>query len=554
MGYFILAIVGLFLIIVALYIAAWLITAALLLFVLPALLVLLPAGALAGAVLASVVVLGTVAGAGSLRPHLVTPDDVEHGRAPLPALRDRRSTQRDRAWPSYLSAQRRVDLRTAWAQLNGALEATWRWHGRGWANEGLSPLRFAVLPIITLVLLAMSLSAVVFGAVLLAVAHVVLFVAWAGWILAVGGLRAVDALVRRLRRADASCPRCYHIAPRPYYACDRCGQVHRDVRPSRLGAVWRRCGCGQVLPTTVLRAARVLEPRCAQCGEPLRVDSGVITDVRLPVFGPQRAGKTRLLYAGLLALRDAAAQAGGRIDFVDDGSRVAFEEGAALIKSHGSTQKTDRGLLPAVTARLTLSRRRRGLVHLFDAAGEYFADREGTTELEFLDRAVGLVLVVDPLSIGSVADQLRAVARHELVEASPAVQDPEVAYQITTRRLRDYRVDTGDRWLAVAVVKADVLDRLLPSATPRPGHVRQWLVDAGMDNLVLSAERDFGRVRYFVVASIPEGEAGAGRSAAAPFDWLLSRRGLGIRVPDTDETGGQRVAGQREQRHEPANV
>ena len=113
--------------------------------------------------------------------------------------------------------------------------------------------------------------------------------------------------------------------------------------------------------------------------------------------------------------------------------------------------------------------------------------------------------------------------------ARPAAEDPEFVYQTTARRLRDFRVQTDRQWLAVTVVKADLLAGLPPAAGLRPGLVRQWLVDAGLDNMVLAAERDFGTIKYFVVASVTEATAGVAQSPANPLDWLLGRAGLGIR-------------------------
>jgi hypothetical protein len=470
----------------------------------------------AGVVTAFVVITGTLLGARSLRPETVTPVLVVDGSAPLPQLRDQ-AFPRDRAWPSYLSAQYKVDLGTAWRKITSVLAGGWR------RIEDVDPP--AVLLLAIPAWLAMSVGALVTAVSLLALCHLVLLAEWTGWIVVVGLLRGVDFVVRKRREADASCRSCHYVAARPCYAC-RCGEMHRDIRPGRLGGVWRRCGCGARLPTTVLRAARRLSPWCAKCGKPLHPAAGAVTDVRIPVFGPVSAGKTRLVYAGLLALRDAAAAAGGRLDFCDDESRVAFEYGAELITNGDDTIKTSSKLLPAISARLVLPTQRYGWLHMFDSGGEFYAHRDDNADLEFLDYAQGLVLVIDPFSIQSVRDQLGQATP---AEARPATEDPEVVYQTTARRLKDFRVDIRSRWLAVTVVKADVLAGLPPAVGLKPGLVRQWLVDAGLDNMVLAAERDFGTIEYFVVASIPEAKAGVAQSPVNPLDWLLSRAGLSTR-------------------------
>jgi hypothetical protein len=170
------------------------------------------------------------------------------------------------------------------------------------------------------------------------------------------------------------------------------------------------------------------------------------------------------------------------------------------------------------------SGKRAALLHLFDAAGEYYVDRDDNSKLEFLDTAQGLVFVVDPFSVRWVTDQLTGARNERLVAAHPAAEDPERVYHVTVRRLAEYGVDTGSRHLAVAVVKSDLLIDLPLAGDLRTGNAREWLNQAGLDNLVLSAERDFAQVRYFAVASA--GKAVEALSPANPFLWLMGEVGF----------------------------
>ncbi len=221
------------------------------------------------------------------------------------------------------------------------------------------------------------------------------------------------------------------------------------------------------------------------------------------------------------------------LDFVDEASRQAFLHGEQLITSGGDTAKTPAGQLPpAITVRFTrggtAKARGQALVHLFDAAGEFFLDRDDNSELEFLDHAGGLVFVVDPFAIGWVRDQLGGALESRLAEAHPASGDPEQVYHVTARRLRDYGVETERRALAITVVKADLLTDLPWAADLCAGAVRDWLNTAGLDNLVLAAERDFAEVRYFVVSSVTGIRPGHRLTPAAPFRWLLGLGGFAL--------------------------
>lgn len=508
----------------AIYVVAWLTVAAVMWFVIPALLIILPAGLLSGVIWGCTVPVLTLAGHRRWRPRTITAQDVKQGTSNLPKLRVDNPFGRDPAWPSYLVAQSRVDLGEIWRRTTGSLGVGLRKcqaMGDGWDN----PLGWAVAVLALypawMIVSAGALAAA--GVILLACGSALLVVA-ACWLLVAGVLRGSDSLVRRLRRASGSCQSCYYVSPLPAFPCAQCQEMHRDIRPGLLGAVWRRCVCGALLPTTVLRAAHRLHALCPNCLEPLREGAAVHREIRLPVFGPVSAGKTRLVYAGLLALQDQAVAAGASVEFTDEQSKQVFDEGARIIRTGADTAKTPGQLPTAITAQITVLRRK-ALLHVFDAAGEFYSDRNDNSELLFLDHAQGLVFVVDPFSIPWVQDRLGGLGPGTLSQASAAVDDPEQVYHVTAGRLRDYGVRTSHQRLAIAVVKADLLvDR------PPARQVREWLHQAGLDNLVLAAERDFAEVRYFLVESV-HGASGP-MSPANPFNWLMSRTGLQVRTED----------------------
>ncbi|ANZ43431.1 hypothetical protein BBK82_40430 [Lentzea guizhouensis] len=517
----------------ALWVALWLF----MFLLLPVLYVLMPVALVAGAVVGFVRYGTTLLGLGSAAPRLVTPDDVVAGRS-LPAVKGPFS--RDRAWPVYPAAQGWVDLVAASRSVGLVVKRVWAEVVRRTKAYGYWWAWVLVIATVFPVVAAFTAGAAAVVASLAALSTVVLVATDLVWGLVSALLRGLDSLVRRLRRATGSCPVCYHVTALPAFPCGGCGEVHRDLRPGRLGGVWRRCGCGASLPTTVLRAAHRIEPRCPRCAEPLRTGGAVITDIRLPVFGPVSAGKTRLVYAGLVALRDELASAGGELSFVDNDSSAVFADANAVITSGQDTVKTPAATLPhALTARLTRGRKR-ALLHLFDAAGEFYTDREDNSDLEFLDHAPGLVFVVDPFSVPWVRDQLGSHGAEQVARARPANAHPDAVYQVTARRLRDYGVETRRRNLAMTVVKADLLAGLAPGDGLRRGAVRDWLCEAGLDNLVLSAERDFGEVRYFVAASVPGHASGEDMRPSAPFRWLIGKSGASDLLP-TGRTQEEKV-------------
>ncbi|MDN5750551.1 MAG: hypothetical protein L0H64_18920, partial [Pseudonocardia sp.] len=441
------------------------------------------AGAAAGVLVVVGVLVGTLLQLGTLGATTVTPFDVRK-RLPKPKSR----FERDSAWPNYLFAQSRTDLTTALDRTTQLNAAIWLWVAKPVQQERavlwVGPL--LLLPLGALV--SMTVAAVAGGLVVYAVVCGVLGIAWIGWVAVAGVLRTVDFARQRIRGAKATChhPGCNHRNRLPAYRC-ACNQVHHDIRAGRLGAFVRRCECGKILPTTVFRAA-ALTPICQKCGEPLRPGAAMLTDVVVPVFGPTSAGKTRLVYAGMIALARHLAAAGGSLRAVGPESEKAFADATAVVSAGEDTAKTAAGRPPiGVTARLTIGRRR-ALLHLFDAAGEFYGDREQVGDLPFLDDAEGFVFVLDPFSIPEVRRPLTGALADRLAEAHPASMNPEQSYRVTLQWLRDQGVKLGGKPLAVAVVKADLLLDL-PSAAglqagAGPDEIATWLRGKDLDNML----------------------------------------------------------------------
>jgi hypothetical protein len=343
--------------------------------------------------------------------------------------------------------------------------------------------------------------------------------------LAVGLQRTAEALWLWLRGAEASCPKCYYVSPRPAYQCPGCSQLHRDVRPGRLGIVSRRCQCGTRMPTMVLRAAWKLTAVCQRCDEPLRQGAAAVRDVRVPIFGDVSAGKTRFLYAALESLVVDGERGGPAVAFPDAQSREQGERALAIIRSGQDTMKTSEQLPRALSCRLG-SGATATLLHLFDAAGERYRAAAGHEELGFLETGHGLIYVIDPFAVGPVRDRLSGHSGAAADLARGATGDPESAYGEVVSRLRGGGVQPGSQRLAVVVSRADLLEEYGVDLPSDSDAVSEWLYDAGLHNLVLAATQEFAEVRYFAVASQSSNRTGPGTDPGTPLRWLLRARGL----------------------------
>ncbi|WP_326561235.1 TRAFAC clade GTPase domain-containing protein [Micromonospora sp. NBC_01796] len=521
----------------------------------PLALVALGAGALTGVGLSLYGAIQVFAGL-SMRAPILTPAGVASGQ--LAGKVRQAQVRRDRAWPQYYAQQARLDLTAILCSLYRIVARVCARTVKPFLRPGRRKLLLGwPLLLVGVAGLVGFVGGAALGAALVTIAAGSLAaVAWLIGLALVAVLRATDRMWQKVFRASGSCPRCYHLTTLPAYRCPgthstqerREGDdLHRDIRPGRLGVLWRRCSCGQRLPTTVLRAARVLQACCPHCSEPLHQGAAVSTDIRIPVFGASSAGKTQLIMAALVSmLGPGPGQHGGsgtdsdRVTLADEHSQRRYNEYLRLVQEDRAAPKTDAAQQPIAVTLDIRDGRRSALVHLFDAAGEALVDPRVSATYAYLDYARTLLFVLDPFSIPAVRDLSSDAFTDLFLEANPAQHDPEDSYQSTVMRLRGYGVHTARQRLAFAVTKRDLLEQLpvgVDLGTDSDA-VRDWLVARELDNLVSAANRDFAEVRFFLVSS--KDLSGAG--AVAPVNWLLSMYGVGV---DPSTTG---IAGEAPQR------
>jgi hypothetical protein len=223
--------------------------------------------------------------------------------------------------------------------------------------------------------------------------------------------------------------------------------------------------------------------------------------------------------SALVGLHRTAEQAGVAVSLPDDRGRRAYAVYADLVARNAPAPKTDTTAPVAVTARIEQGLNTT-LLHLFDAAGETLVDPDQNASLSYLDTAETLAFVLDPFSIRRIREEHGTASAGVFTDANAALHDPEDSYNATAQRLQEYGVRTRQRRLAFVVTKADLLARL-PLTRP-PGDsaaVRAWLIDLGLDNLILTASRDFREVRFFLVSGRDTGPDGP----VAVLRWVLMR-------------------------------
>ncbi len=336
-------------------------------------------------------------------------------------------------------------------------------------------------------------------------------------------LRGVDSAVLRIRNIRMVCPHCYERVPYPAYACPgpACARRHQDVRPGRFGILRRRCQCGTRMKTLLLFGSAQMDAYCPHCGKSLEHRPGQAPEIVLPFFGAAGAGKTRLLFSMVAQLRLWSEEAGRfAAELADTATSGKLDNASQWLKPGHSTDKTPPELPQAYVIRLTAGRDA-WLLHMFDAAGEFFYTPERTQELRYLNKANTFILVIDPLSIEAFWDGLPPDRQAELKALRSAASSPELAYQQAHQEIEAMGVQLRKAYLAVVFSRADLIDA--------PGDdVATWASDElGLGNLVRSVRLNFKEACFFHTAAVLT-DGVMHPSVPALIRWVLTRDGVNL--------------------------
>ena len=343
---------------------------------------------------------------------------------------------------------------------------------------------------------------------------------------AILALRAVDSALLRVKGIRLTCPNCYRHIAYPSYRCPGCGAWHHDIRPGRYGVLRRRCSCGdESLPTLLVLGSHRLTAFCPyqDCEVQLADKSGTAAETMLAFFGGSNAGKTRLLTVILMALKDGAARGNPVATYADRMTARRVGELTPAVFSNLPTPKTGPDRPRAYSLYVESPGKSRRLVHLFDTAGEKFADSEKVAALEYFRSASTFIFVIDPFSIDRLWDKLTPARQAEL---SPrAEHSPAYVFHQVVRNVEEMRVDLKRVRLGVAVSKADMLAaEQLPAPGPGSASVAQWLDEMDLEHVVRSMRHAFGEVRFFHTSAVLAGSA-VPPSVVDLLDWALAGAG-----------------------------
>jgi hypothetical protein len=346
-------------------------------------------------------------------------------------------------------------------------------------------------------------------------------------------LRGLDTGLLLVRGIHLSCPSCHHRVVYPAYACpnQNCSVRHRDVRPGRYGLTRRRCRCGMPLPTLLLLGSHRMAAYCPYCEAPMADRAGTAAEVVLPLVGASSAGKTRLAIAMAMEMREMDQRHGLTAEPADEYTRREYDHLVTALRNAETTRPTVLTAVRAYSFQVASSRRRRRLLHVYDASGERMNNSERLRELRYLRLAEAFILVIDPLGLDGVWLSLPPAARTTLgTLRSPG--RPDFVFSQVLDNLHAMGVATRHKSLAVAVTKHDLVGEsgLLTGVGETSDDIERFLRDqVALDNMVRSMRMAFSAVRFFWTSATLDEDGRVDPSIGQLTTWAMRRSGLRVR-------------------------
>ena len=461
------------------------------------------------------------------------------------------------AFLAYFHGEARRDLqsvaRCALAGMNTSFEKIFR----NLFHLTWGPQMGFIWPLVLMVLLALFIAAALGSAMtaaFLALHALSLGLAWAIAMFLSGLLFCAERSVIFVRSGYAKCPHsgCHAPVPLPVFRCTECGVEHDQLIPGRFGLLSRACQCGlRKLPTLFWLGKGQLSSFCPRCRKPMREEL-FGANVHLPVYGGPSTGKTMYMMAATWQLlRDDLPNVKGSL--IEEAARRAYDQSWKAGFEAGRVREKTADRLP--DAFLLSLRRDTGLpvsLYLYDPAGEALtsgADLEGHRFISYID---GLLLVIDPLTIPSLAERFREAGGPD-VSATTSREDPdEVVHRVVNALENHARLSRRrgfGRRIAVVLTKADLpgiqealgvrLSGKAPTANwdeagkTQSATIRAWL-GRNEPSLLALLETRFKAVRFFAVSSLGHqpsvGMPFRPAGVLPPLVWLLSTRQV-LRTP-----------------------
>lgn len=362
-----------------------------------------------------------------------------------------------------------------------------------------------------------------------------------------------DGIFCLFRHIGSHCPTCQSKFLLPAYRCPSCGALHTRLRPGTYGILYRKCNCGNKIPTTFFNGRQRLKAVCAVCETNLK-DGGNHVEISIPVVGGPSAGKTCFISMAITQIEKVALK--HKLNFAysstqnDDylGIKGQMEKGRL-------PQKTNDDRLTYYQFYLTpQGDKTKTLVSLCDVAGEVYQKNSEIGKQIGYKHANAFLMLIDPLSVSGFRSEVSESIDLKKYGASSRSMD-EILNALVTTLENMQCIDAKSvvkTDVAVVFTKCDIpgLDEKIGGSAVRKymqeNHVssrfeaqnklcEKFLKDYNEENFLNSVISKFKSVQFFTCSAL--GHVANGTSfnpdnVEEPVLWLVDKVSSSINLKD----------------------
>ncbi len=357
-------------------------------------------------------------------------------------------------------------------------------------------------------------------------------------------LAAIYPLYRKLCGVTLRCKRgnCQFRDVTLAYRCPKCGQKYTHVVPSHFGLFYHRCTCGGRIPAVRSLGRERLRKACPKCDRDWTHGKQAVPEYFVAVVGGTSVGKTCYVTMVTNALLNETGKDRPWKAELESREDEQWQEQIRSLGEGRVADPTQLGVPYALVIRLRDAEKKDRRLYIYDAAGEEYrrTKRKPHEEFVFFRDLTGIILIVDPLALPRLREQVEALPEIDLKALEVSVSNTPLSDVVRSlrRNIRRYlrygRSGRSDVAVAVVLNKADIAivqQRVGRDAAQRVGlseHelVRQALISWGAGDEVLTLEDDFPHIRYSACSTLGRTADDSGQPYVAdrvlpPLTWLL---------------------------------
>jgi hypothetical protein len=347
----------------------------------------------------------------------------------------------------------------------------------------------------------------------------------------------------RIIQKTQYCPHCYETFELPVFICPVCGKKHKRLIPGSCGVLFSRCSCNKTFLSCVSFTGRShLACECPVCAGKLAVANA--KHFSLVVAGGNSAGKTAFIaaFSNLYTARPKHMRV-LTIEGKPDSYFTELDEMSCSGKNVTDNETRTYSIVHKY------GKMGKDNLVFYDTLASYIVSDTFPRSPKYLGFCDGIILIIDPLSVQSVQNELAKDNRIN-VKYYPSDDTNKVVVQFihqynticghTTGIMSDVPVAVLINKADVEVVKCEIGLMAIKSlydenpsrynnneCTAKDQICRLYLAKIGLINVLNNIDSTFTNVCFFPVSAtghIEEGKAFAPVGVIEPVAWIAKKK------------------------------